>query len=279
MSSSTAPPISHPFRILLITTPQTPKPTLLEEPTLNLLTPYYSASIPIWHETLPTSPTALEEWKTEWLHPDASEVVQSIGAWVVAFRKPAAAKTGDGDGSGGLDAIQRLLKTVSDVVAHHRSKEGSSSYAVSAGMEPCFVALGMAQSLSPRLEFADEEWEDMFRECGGWEWINSEAQGKNSFGEKVGMERLKEALEANEWEGVGGDLEEDDDILEDLGLEEEGNDYGHLDGIDKGKDNLEIREAILARGDGGELSEGEPQDVQLEDLEHLVVKMQAIKGF
>lgn len=135
----------------------------------------------------------------------------------------------------------------------------------------------MPQTLSPRLDFSDEEWEDRFRDCGGWEWINSEAQGKNTFGEKVGMERLQEVLEANEWDGGVENLE-DDGTLEDLGLEE-GDDYGNLDGIDKGKDNFEIREAMLTGGDGGETAEGESQDVQLEDLEHLVVKMQAIKGF
>lgn len=135
----------------------------------------------------------------------------------------------------------------------------------------------MPQSLSPRLDFSDEEWEDRFRECGGWEWIDSEAQGKNTFGEKVGMERLQEVLEANEWDG-GGETLEDDGTLEDLGLEE-GENYDNLNGIDIGSDNLEIREAMLTRGDRGEIAEGASQDVQLEDLEHLVVKMQAIKGF
>ncbi|KAI4214124.1 MAG: hypothetical protein LQ351_003209 [Letrouitia transgressa] len=241
------------------------------EPTLNLITPYYSVSVPIWHETLPASSAAaaaLAEWETEWLHPEASEVVQNIGAWVAAFKKPAA-QTGDG----GL----RLLRTVSRVVAHHQRSGQGGSYAGSVAAEPCFVALGMPQSLSPRLDFSDEEWEDRFRECGGWEWIDSEAQGKNTFGEKVGMERLQEVLEANEWDG-GGETLEDDGTLEDLGLEE-GENYDNLNGIDIGSDNLEIREAMLTRGDRGEIAEGASQDVQLEDLEHLVVKMQAIKGF
>lgn len=32
----------------------------------------------------------------------------------------------------------------------------------------------MHQPLNPCLELSTEEWEDLCRECGGWEWINGE---------------------------------------------------------------------------------------------------------
>lgn len=42
----------------------------------------------------------------------------------------------------------------------------------------------MHQPLSPRLELSDEAWDDVGRECGGWEWIDGEKQsgGRNELG-------------------------------------------------------------------------------------------------
>lgn len=42
----------------------------------------------------------------------------------------------------------------------------------------------MHQPLSPRLELSDEDWDDLGRECGGWEWVDGEKEGggKNEFG-------------------------------------------------------------------------------------------------
>lgn len=44
----------------------------------------------------------------------------------------------------------------------------------------------MHQPLSPRLEFSDEDWDDLGRECGGWEWVDGEKEGevggRNEFG-------------------------------------------------------------------------------------------------
>ena len=56
---------------------------------LAISTPYYSAKIPIWHDQIPLSTNAITEWETEWRSDEAGEVVQSIGAWVVAIQKPA----------------------------------------------------------------------------------------------------------------------------------------------------------------------------------------------
>lgn len=41
----------------------------------------------------------------------------------------------------------------------------------------------MRQPLSPRLDFSDEQWEDICHECGGWEWIDGEKEGgeRNEF--------------------------------------------------------------------------------------------------
>ena len=59
----------------------------------------------------------------------------------------------------------------------------------------------MQQSLSPSIEFTNEEWEDFCMKCGCWEWIDGELSGnleskgesrqeKNEFGGKSGVSIL-----------------------------------------------------------------------------------------
>jgi hypothetical protein len=47
------------------------------------------------------------------------------------------------------------------------------------------MVVGMNQPLSPRLELSEEDWDDIGRECGGWEWVDGEKDGggeRNEFG-------------------------------------------------------------------------------------------------
>ena len=87
--------------------------------------------------------------------------------------------------------------------------------------------------------------------------------------EKVGIARLKEALEAHEWDaGVGdGDV---DDLEEELGIE---------DGF--GAEAAEVQREMVGlkmavRREEGE-EEGDGADEGVEELENMMLKMQAIK--
>ena len=51
----------------------------------------------------------------------------------------------------------------------------------------------MHQPLNPRLELSKEEWEDLCRECGGWEWIDGEVDNEVGKG--------KEKVDRNEFGG------------------------------------------------------------------------------
>ena len=140
----------------------------------------------------------------------------------------------------------------------------------------------MPQPLRPVLQLPIEQWEDLARECGGWEYIDAEATGTNEFGEKVGMDRLKEALEATEWEGGDGGIE-DEGLDEMLGLNE--GEILNTEDLEVESDGPGIREAILGQsngkeGDGQEKPSGnlEGQEGQTEELEVIMLKMQAIKG-
>lgn len=76
--------------------------------------------------------------------------------------------------------IRNILNTISALLAHHTS----SSYAPDPSPDPLLLAVGVHQPLSPRLEVSDEAWEDLGRECGGWEWIDGEKEGggRSEFG-------------------------------------------------------------------------------------------------
>ncbi|MCJ1298677.1 hypothetical protein MMC08_001467 [Hypocenomyce scalaris] len=264
--------IPHPRRILILFPPDTPVSSLLQdltgpsasptdpttssqELTHQITTPYYTASVPVWTDTL-----VLPSWKTSWLSPDAGEVVRAIGAFVLVFRKPVA----DSD----LEDIKSLLGAVNEVI----EKGGGYTW------DGVKLAVGLKQGVAPNLQLAEEEWEGICREDGGWEWVDGELEGsgRGEFGELTGIARLKEALETNDWEG--GDNDE-------LGLE--GLDFGEADrdeGFDAEaaeveREMFEMRRAIYEPGEGQE-EEGiadEVEDSKVEELESMMLQMQAIR--
>lgn len=83
-SSATPYPPSNPSTS---TTPAraAPVPTVEQDRIHHITTPYYTASIPIWTDTV-ASPS---DWAQEWLSmPGAGDVVAAVGAWVVGFAYP-----------------------------------------------------------------------------------------------------------------------------------------------------------------------------------------------
>lgn len=70
----------------------------------------------------------------------------------------------------------------------------SSGYITS---EPLLLAVGTQQTISPYLQVTNEEWENLCTDCGSWEWIDGELDGKvesNGEGKK----------EINEFGGESG---------------------------------------------------------------------------
>lgn len=170
------------------------------------------------------------------------------------------------------DDIRNTLTAIHKVITHHQ--ETASDRYTTVDSEPLLLVVGMPQTLRPLLELSNDAWEDLGLDCGGWQWIDSEAKGKNEFGEKLGLERLKEALEANEWDG--NDLSEDGtDLEKELGLQDHEDTFDDDIALER-DDVVGIREAILGQ-DALEEEETEG-DAQVEELESMMLKMQAIKG-
>lgn len=183
---------------------------------LNLKTAYYTATVPIWLDLITTAP----EWADSFLSPEAKEVLEVLGGVVVVF--PVSAST-----SSSQD--KELIREVGRVV-----KEGLG------GWEWDGVGLGVGIGEVPHLDDLDM-WDEV---CGnaGLEFVHVGSSAtpdgaKNEFGEKMGIPRVLEALESNEWDSFAAD--DEDDELAALG-DETNRGADDEDGTDLDPENLDF---------------------------------------
>lgn len=212
----------------------------------NLETKYYTATLPIWVDEIPN----VAEWRTEFIKPEAREVVTVLGAWAYCFKKPVEEKD--------LEVIKETMQAIADVI------ERACGY----GGDMVCLAVAMPQSTTPYLDKANDEWEELCMDYG-FEFVDMEATGKNEFGEAMGVQRVREALEAGEWESVAGFNFDDDD--------DEGFDGSFA--AEEAEMNMELfgmKDSL--HGFGHEEGDGELEDKEVEDLEVMMRKMVAIKG-
>lgn len=96
----------------------------------------------------------------------------------------------------------------------------------------------------------------------------------------MGVERLKEALEANDWEGSDelGDAMNPEDFDDDSEAGSIGFGLGAEDKEEMEKEMRGMKQAIYGGGEIGDGEEGEPSDKDVEDLQALMLKMQAVRG-
>lgn len=126
----------------------------------------------------------------------------------------------------------------------------------------------------PTLELENTEWEDVCLEEGGWEYVDLrvEKSGEvNEFGEKKGADRLKEALEANVWDGGGGGGGGSSTDLEELGEDLEVEGEGH-EGL---KDEDGMRVKLMGAEERDSEDAGGEEDVRA--LESMMAKLQAVR--
>ncbi|KAF2138776.1 uncharacterized protein K452DRAFT_276542 [Aplosporella prunicola CBS 121167] len=269
--------ITNPRRILCIGAPDSGVLTLLKEltgsaPTPNndstaglshtwsLKTAYYSATLPIWIDEM-QSPT---EWGLQFASEEAHEVVRALGAWVFCFRKPARAAE--------LAAIKASLAAIEGAIA--------AAYGSSSAWDGVCVAVATAQGMSASADavLAPEEWEDVCRERG-FEFVDAEARGKNEFGEVVGLARVREALEANDWEGET-ELDAEFEGLDDFGDDEGEGDWLGSFAAEEAEMNMELMGMKTAVNGGEEAQSADEDDGgadDVEELQRMMGKMLAIK--
>jgi hypothetical protein len=101
----------------------------------------------------------------------------------------------------------------------------------------------------------------------GFEYIHMDATGKNEYGEKLGLERAKEALEANEWSASS--------------MEDDGEDgIGSMDD-EQAQMNAELwgmKGSLLDPDNEGDENEDDGSNLQIEGMEQMMSQLMAVKG-
>lgn len=256
----------------------------------NLKTAYFTAEIPIWIDEIARDPASQVEssqatassgdksdadkagseaspelhdgilaWKSDFLTPDAAEVIRAVGAWVVCFQKPVSSKD--------THMVQQALKAVSEVI-----EEACGSM-----WDGTCLAVAMKQSVTPHLDLASEEWDNICADHG-FEFIDAEGTGKNEYGEKTGVDRVREALEATDWAM-------DDDFDDVDGFEVEAEDFeshdlsGNAWDAEQTEMNAELwglKASLLSRGEDDGDDAGLEEE-QVEEMSRMMSRLQAAK--
>jgi hypothetical protein len=224
-------------------------------------TAYYKATVPLWIDEI----SNVDEWKDEFMREEAGEVVRAVGAWVYVFR------LGGAEGE-----VEKTMKALQEVLETHAGY-GAESVLLAVGM-PSGRAPGAATALAKEKR---EEWDDVAMQYG-FEFVEFGAQGVNEFGEKQGVERVREALEANEWADEEGGGDEDDLGLED-GDEDDFGDFGF--GREEAEMTAELfglKASLLGDEEGDEDGYGDAlgdkeQKNQVDDLDKMMSKLMAVR--
>lgn len=219
----------------------------------NVQTQYYKTTVPIWVDEIADP----EGWKSEFLKPEAKEVVEAIGAWVYCFR-PCPTDEPVKETSDVMQAIQQILE-------QHAGH----------GADSVMLAVRAPSEQASSGKSAAEDWEGACLEHG-FEYVDYTAKGTNEFGEKTGFERLREALEANEWAAtIHSDSEPE---LDDLDYEDA---FTRRDEAEMTAELFGMKAALAGADDfEAEAEDFLPptaQETEVEDLDRLMGKLLAVK--
>ncbi|KAI0546725.1 hypothetical protein F4679DRAFT_556803 [Xylaria curta] len=273
--------LSRVMKDLTGTTPEQTSTTLAgTSHNLSLKTTYYTAEVPIWLDLI-SSPS---EWSASFLSAEAKEVLEVLGGLIIVFALPVHSQSEEGK------SAKELIQYVGKVV-----KDGLGGW----GWDGVGLCLGVGE-----IDDVDA-WEDCCAESG-LEFVqvrNQSTPSRNEFGEKTGIPRALEALEANDWENattedLGSDFEDIDAYLEakkETEKDPEGPDLDpeELDfGFDR-EDFEGLKRAIWNAGkedgedvpDGSENKEkktGETEEESLDDediqkMERMMAKLTAVR--
>ncbi|KAM7206526.1 Alpha and gamma adaptin binding protein p34 domain containing protein [Naviculisporaceae sp. PSN 640] len=288
---------------------------------LPLKTAYYSASVPIWLDLI-SSP---EEWSSSFLSDEAKEVLEVLGGVLVIF--PLGSSSSQSSSSTSAAEAKELVAHVGRVVREGLGGTDWEGVGLAVGVSSATLTQSLSSSSSGKLgEDLDavlDEWEDYCWDSG-LEFVHhrvvvssggtgkketeepaNDSNNRNEFGEKMGIARVLEALQANEWSFAGGDDDfdegeeaEDEDFgsfqkgkgaQRKAGVEgEDDDDDAELDpenlnfGFDR-EDFVGLRKAIWKGGGDGrddgdeEEDNGDGDEDEVKKLERMMHKLQAVR--
>ncbi|KAK1811123.1 small nuclear ribonucleoprotein Sm D3 [Friedmanniomyces endolithicus] len=215
-------------------------------------TPYYTARVPLWPDEIADS----AQWRDDFLKPEAKEVVEAIGAYVYCFRVPQNGEIGK--------EVEDVMQAIQAITEEH------AGY----GADTIMLAVALPHGKGSRddaVEVKRDDWDDVCLQYG-FEFVEYAAKGTNEYGEKVGFERLKEALEATEWAAV----DDDDDLeIDDLDFDA-GDDIGGFGGeeAEMTAELFGMKAALFDHEDfAAEAEDSSPPGAQAGDVDSLDVMM------
>lgn len=202
---------------------------------------HYSANVSIWIDIV--NPDGMRKWADDFSKSgeDEADVRAAIGAYVVLIDR--------GEGSAGWSGVERVLKEVGRVTS---IAEGEKWDGVCLG-----VILGA---------IAGEDDEGLVE---GFEVVDAAAKGKNEFGEAVGVERVREALEANPWAGKKLDDTDVEKLEKELGI---GLGEDLEGGFEIGKDEMDEMRKPIFRWDEAD------EEECVEEMGAIMSKVLALRG-
>jgi len=218
-----------------------------------IITAYYRADVPVWIDVIEN----LEQWKAEFLKAEAKEVVQALGAVIYVFAQQKESLQ-DADS---LASLSKSLSIIDEVISLHCGDEWDGLKI--AAMLPTTISSPHVTKLTSFDEFDDTSLEY------GFEFVDCNQSGKNEFGELKGFERIKEAVEANEWD-------EKSTMTADEQIQVAESDID----IDLFEDRPSTRALLLDEAFSEDMDEpaGVDEEMEVQKLEGLMHHAMAIKG-
>lgn len=237
--------------------------------TVEINNSYYRAKIPVWLD----EPFGPNEWKADFLSEEAGEVVRAVGAWIVVFRL-----------NWTLDSRSHVLDTmaaVKEVISHAYGGDETAWDGICLAVGWPSGIVGKSGGDDAALSTMVEEVRDWDDECleHGFEFVDGRrGSEKNSHGELGGVARVREALEANNWD-IDAEAELDflNDDLEEMGPFHGGAEEGY--GFDR--ERLEMEKELMDLKIGiqqGTRNDEEDEARGVDELETMLGKMMAVRG-
>jgi len=199
--------------------------------------------VPIWIDEI----VDIEQWKTDFLKPEAREVIEAVGAWIYCFsNSPVTASEHVGEN------VESVMKAIGDII------EQACGYS----WDGTRLALDMSSQQPSQIEALEEQCMEH-----SFEYIHADAKGRNEFGEPVGLARVREALETNDWNDQTNDDSDHEDMLGDFDME-------------KAQMNSELwgLKASLLDADGDGDNDQDDEEFKVENMEQMMSQLLAIRG-
>ncbi|GAB0137166.1 hypothetical protein EsDP_00005446 [Epichloe bromicola] len=253
--------------------------------TLPLKTQYYTASVPVWLDLM-ASPS---EWAASFLSDEAAEVLAVLGGLILIFALPGPPAQSTATAAMAAEPVREAIAQMGRVV-----NKGLGGWE----WDGVRLAIGVGDTAS---DADTEEWDELCAEAGlEFVQLGASQPALNTFGEKTGIARVKEALESNDWaqddaeEDVSefGDFQDDKEHLdaETLDFGYDGADFkglkraiweaGAEDGAVAGETSASATASSrdVLQGDGGDVEAGEDEeDKEVVAMENMMRKLQAVR--